>query len=134
MGYKLTAQSTFIQFGDSVQGWINKRVENAKNGVKEQVKMPFVVRTTGWGCTCPKYYIGTDPLSGTGFWLMPITPKKFPVSDSLGHSLIVEGYFTGKMMKFAGDDNDVLLVPQFKITSWQANESGDNTDAPEVLK
>ena len=130
----LVAQSTFAEFGDSGQIWLDTRVKNVQKGIKEQVEMPFVVISTGWGCTCPDYYMSTEALVGTGLYLSPITPKGFPVSDSLGYSLIVKGYFTGKNKKFIGDDSIIWLVPQFKITSWENNEAGDNADAPTVIK
>ena len=56
------------------------------------------------------------------------------MEDSVGHSLIVKGYFTGKMDKIPGDDTIVYEVPLFKVISWKVNEYGDSADAPTVIK
>jgi len=133
--------SSFIDFGDSLQSWLNKRVENAQKGIKEKTEMPFVVRCKGWGCICPTYFIGISPLVAEGPWIYPITPRKFPVSDSLGYSLIVRGYFTGKIKKLdlrSDKKNDppewIFDLPQFKISSWEVNKEGYNVDAPKVIQ
>jgi hypothetical protein len=130
----LIAQSTFAQFSDSTQTWLDARVKNAKKGIREIVVMPFVVHSTGWGCTCPDYYIGTDVFSTSGLFVSAITPDAFPAVDSVGHSLIVKGYFTGKMDKIPGDDTIIYHVPFFKIISWKENKDGEDVGAPRVIK
>jgi hypothetical protein len=134
------AQSVyFADYGDSLQIWLNLRVENARKGLKETVEMPLVVRSTGWGCMCPDHYIGVSPLTQEGPWISPIVPEKFPVSDSMGYSLVVKGFFTGKMKKIdlrneAGEPADWLYtVPLFKITSWKNNSEEYSVDAPKVI-
>lgn len=101
-------KKTYMEMGDTVKTWLAERVENAAKGIKEKVEMPFVVRSTGWGCMCPDSYIGVSPGMGDGPWIWPIKPrlngavgqaKKFPEVDSVGHSLIVQGYFTGKWIE-----------------------------------
>lgn len=136
IAYSLGAQTIFAQFTDSAaEAWYNKRIRNAKKGIREKVEMPIVVHSTGWGCTCPDYYIGTEPnYNSDGLWLSPLTSETFPVSDSVGHSLIVKGYFTGKTEDEEGDDTIVYHVPLFKIISWKVNKSGDSAYAPRVIK
>jgi len=87
----------WLQEGDPNE-WVAERIENANKGIKEIVKMPLVVRFTGWGCLCPDYYMGISPFTQEGPWIEPIASKKFPSTSFDGHSLIVKGYFTGKMI------------------------------------
>jgi hypothetical protein len=127
-------------FGCSAQAWMDLRVKNAKHGIKENVEMPFVVRSTGWGCICPDYYIGISPLVAEGPWVFPITPDGFPVSDSIGHGLVVTGFFTGKIteldLRSNKDDPEEWLfkLPEFKIISWKGNNQGYNVHSPWVIK
>ncbi|HLP13432.1 MAG TPA: hypothetical protein VK177_15955 [Flavobacteriales bacterium] len=130
---------TYADMGDSVKTWLNERVENAKKGKKEKVQMPFVVRSTGWGCLCPIHYIGVSAGTNDGPWVMPIEPKKFPQNDSLGHSLIVTGYFTGKIVEqdMRNEDGEpeewLYKIPEFKILSWKENKQDYEVEAPKVI-
>lgn len=137
----LIAQTkTYIDMGDTVNTWLAQRVENAKNGIKEKVEMPFVVRSTGWGCLCPDSYIGVSPSVGDGPWVWPIKPKKFPTVDSVGYSLIVQGYFTGKIVEqdLRNEDGEpaewLYKMPEFKITAWRKNKLEYDVPAPFILK
>ena len=92
--------------------------------------MPLVVRSWGWGCDCPLYYMGDSPLSTTGFWVSPIIPSTgaFPHSDSLGHVLWVRGFFTGKTVKEEyyddSEDSTFYKCRVFKIKSWKEESTG----------
>lgn len=124
---------------DSLEIWIEQRVENSKNGVQEIVKMPFVVRSLAWGCVCPEYYIGVSPNTLEGPWISPVLPKEFPTSDENGHSLVVIGRFTGKMITleldshFHEESNDYVL-PEFQIISWNLNNEGYDVQVPKVVQ
>jgi hypothetical protein len=139
--FRLEAQTkTYFDMADSVKIWMDKRVENAVNGIKEKVEMPFVVRSTGWGCRCPDSYIGVSPSVGDGPWVSPVKPKKFPSVDSVGHSLIVQGYFTGKWVTedLRNEDGEpeewLYKMPEFKITAWRKNKLEYDVPAPFILK
>jgi hypothetical protein len=131
---------TYFEFADSVQNWVDTRVANAKNDIKEKVEMPFVVRCTGWGCICPDHYIGVSSSTQEGPWIAPISPKKCPVVDRNGYSLIVTGYFTGKIIELDYRDKEgepaewLYKVPEFKILSWKENDLGYDVFAPRVIK
>jgi len=110
---------------DSLSVWVDIRIENVKKS-KEKVIMPLAVRTIGWGCNCPNYYIGVNTNTQEGPWIEPKADKKFPHSDSVGYSLIVTGYFTGKWKVYdfrnKDGDGDYYKIPQFKIISWEENK------------
>ena len=131
---------TYMEMGDTVKTWLNERVENAKKGIKEKVEMPFVVRTTGWGCMCPDSYIGVSSMMNDGPWVLPIKPKKFPTVDSIGYSLVVQGFFTGKIVEqdLRGENGEpeewLYKMPEFKITAWRKNKLEYEVPAPFVMK
>jgi|GEM_PF-2501336 len=136
-----SAQSqTYEEFGDSIQNWLEQRISNANKGIKEKVEMPFAVRTLGWGCMCPDNYIGISPNVQEGPWIAPKAPKNFPVSDTIGYSLIVTGYFTGKWKEkdFRNKDGEpqewLYKMPEFNIISWRENKLGYETPPPKVIK
>jgi hypothetical protein len=137
---ELQKPMTYFEMRDSITIWLKQRVENATKGIKENVEMPFVVRSTGWGCKCPDSYIGVSPRLGDGPWVWPIKPKKFPEVDSVGHSLIVQGYFTGKWVEQDlrlenGEPAEWLYkMPEFKITAWRENKLDYDVPAPFILK
>jgi hypothetical protein len=120
----------YTQFSDSINQWVETRVKLAKKKMHETVEMPLVVRHKGFGCTCPDHYIGISPIMKEGPFIAPIVPKGFPVSDTVGYSLIVKGYFTGKSIKkdMRRRKNDpaewIYTLPEFTITSWARNENG----------
>jgi hypothetical protein len=123
---------------DSVDSWLDQRVENAKNGQHEKVEMPFVVRCTGWGCACPDYYIGVAPSVQDGPFISAKAPEGFPDVDSKGYSLIVTGYFTGKIVKVDlrgkyGPEEELYHIPQFKVLSWKENTLDYDVPAPHVI-
>jgi hypothetical protein len=139
--FRMNAQTkTYMDMADSVKIWMEIRVENAAKGMKEMVEMPFVVRSTGWGCLCPDSYIGVSPTTGDGPWVSPISLENFPTVDSVGHALIVQGYFTGKYIEQdlrneEGEPEEYLYkMPEFKIISWRKNELDYEVPAPFLLK
>jgi hypothetical protein len=131
---------TYFDGIDSLNSWMDQRMENAKKGIVEKVEMPFAVRTLGWGCMCPDSYIGVSPNVGEGPWVEPIAPNDFPTSDTLGYSLVVTGYFTGKIIEIdlrneEGEPEEWLYkVPEFKVISWTENTKGYDIHPPRILK
>ncbi|MGH1338523.1 MAG: hypothetical protein ACRBFS_20575 [Aureispira sp.] len=137
----LSAQNKdFFDLQPTLKAWVKERVTNSEDGKKEIVEIPLAVRSKAWGCRCPNHYIGISTNNREGPWLRPITPKKFPVSDDEGSSLIVTGYFTGKQItkdyrKTKTDPKDwVYTLPEFKILSWRKNELAYDIDSPKILK
>lgn len=124
------SQEEFEPSPDSLQKWVNLRVENAKSGKKETVKMVMAVRTLAWGCRCPDHYVGISPNNQEGPFISPIIPDNFPVSDTIGYSLIVEGYFTGNIidldLRTSEDEPEEWFyhIPEFKVTKWKMNKKG----------
>jgi len=124
---------------DTLDNWIEQRITSAQLGIKEKVEMPFVVRTLGWGCMCPDYFIGVSPNVQEGPWISPIVPRKFPVSDTVGYSLIVTGHFTGKWVEIdlrngeEEPDEWLYTVPEFKIRRWKANEVDYSVFPPRII-
>lgn len=141
---KLSSQITYQQFADSLQGdfdvWVNERVGNAKKGIVEKVEMPLVVRTLAWGCRCPDNYIGVGVNTKEGPWILPTSTKKLPRPDEKGYSLIVVGYFTGKIidldLRESADEPDEWFyrVPEFKVISWTKNTKEYEVGAPKIIK
>jgi len=115
---------------DSLQKWVDLRVENAKLGKNEKVKMVMAVRTLGWGCRCPDHFIGISPNTQEGPFISPVLPNNLPLSDTIGYSLIVEGYFTGKIidldLRSSEDEPEEWFyhLPEFTITKWKMNKKG----------
>ena len=101
--------------------------------------MPFVVRSLGWGCMCPDYYIGVSPNTQEGPWISVIAPDDFPVSDTKGYSLIVTGVFTGDSVEedFRNEDGEpeewLYKMPEFKIHNWKENRMDYDVPAPKVI-
>ena len=135
----LIAQSTFDEFGDSTRTWLEERVSNAQQFIHEHVEVPFVVRSTGWGCMCPDYFIGINPGMQEGPFIGAVPSTGFPTVDSTGASLIVVGYFTGKIVDIDLRNEDLepeewlYHVPEFMIISWRKNELGYDAIAPHVV-
>lgn len=125
---------------DSLQEWVNQRVNNASEGAREVIETPFVVRSTGWGCLCPEHYIGISPYVQDGPWMAALAPADFPVMDSIGHSLVVTGYFTGKYVEIDlrnenGEPEEWLyIVPEFQVLSWSPNEAQYEAAPPRVIR
>lgn len=125
---------TYEEFAGELQAWVNERVENSKNGKIETVEMPYVIRSSGWGCDCPYYYIGTNPNTLNGIYIAPIAPRQMPYEPTeTGYKYIVTGHFTGliKTKKYGETEYD---LPQFKITEFKKNTKGSLTTAPKIIK
>jgi hypothetical protein len=126
----LNGQKDFTPSPDSLEQWVSARIENAALGQSEKVELLIVVRSNGWGTRCPEQYIGVSTSTQEGPFIQIISPENFPVSDSIGYSLIVEGYFTGKRVQVdlrlneEEPDEWVYLIPEFKITKWKYNKKG----------
>lgn len=137
----LSAQNqNYFEAQAMIQEWMNKRIANAKKGKQEKVEFPMAVRTEAWGCRCPYHYMGISTSTVEGPWIEPVRPKGFPVSDDVGYSIIVVGYFTGNYItkdyrKNEGDPKDwVYRLPEFKVLSWRKNKLGYEVGGPKVLK
>lgn len=133
------AQTTFDQFGDSLQSWVDQRVHKARKNRTETVIMPLAVRSTGWGCMCPDYYIGVSPGTQEGPFLNIVCDDPtFPLSDSLGYSLIVHGYFDGTIViqdyrdETGEPEGWLYKTPQFVVTSWEMNTLDYTVSAPVI--
>ncbi|MFH0893703.1 MAG: hypothetical protein V2A54_04645 [Bacteroidota bacterium] len=129
---------TYEEFADSLSDWVIARVENAAKGKPEMVEMPFVARCWGWGCMCPDYYIGVSVGVLDGKWVFPKAPKGFPKSDSLGYSMIVTGYFTGKWkdIDLRNEEKEpaewLYHMPVFKVLTWRENTVSYEVPPPKV--
>lgn len=139
-GSLFAQKKDFFDMQPMLKDWVKERVLNSKNGKYELVELPLAVRTRAWGCRCPFHYIGINTSTPEGPWILPRTPKGFPISDEEGHSLIVKGYFTGKQLvkdyrKNAEEPKDwVYTLPEFKIISWRKNKLEYDAIPRKVLK
>lgn len=141
MNTNLLAQGEdFFDKQPILKEWVKERVKNAQNKKREIVELPLAVRTKAWGTKCPYHYIGVSANTREGPWLMPITPKGFPISDDTGYSLIVTGYFTGKQITkdYRTSEKEpqdwIYTLPEFKILSWKKNKLDYDIDSPKILK
>lgn len=132
------AQAVYEDCIDTLDQWVKELVEVSPSQM-HLIETPFVVRSTGWGCLCPQHYIGVSPGVHDGPWISPIAPEGFPISDSLGHSLIVTGYFTGRWITEDLRNEDSLpsewlyKMPEFKIESWKPNERDYDVPPPHFV-
>ncbi len=126
------SQKDYTPSPDSLSKWITARYELAVLGKPEKVEKLMVVRSTGWGCRCPEQYIGVSTSTQEGPFIHIISPETFPVSDSIGYSLVVKGFFTGKNiqldLRMNEDEPDewVYNLPEFRIIKWKYNKKGYN--------
>jgi hypothetical protein len=136
----IAQNQTYEEIAGTIPDWVETRVKNAQNGIKEKIEMPFVVRTLGWGCMCPDNYIGISPNVQDGPWIAPKAAKNFPVSDTIGYSLIVTGYFTGKYIvedlrnKDKEPEDYLYKMPEFKILTWRENTLGYDSPPPKIIE
>lgn len=139
-GSLLAQKKDFFDMQPTLKAWVQERISNSKNGKYELVEFPMAVRTRAWGSRCPFHYIGINTSTREGPWIMPISPKGFPVSDENGHSIIVKGYFTGKQgvkdyRKEATEPKEwVYSLPEFKVLSWRKNDLDYDAIPRKVLK
>ncbi len=135
----LASAQTYLEFGDSVQIWLDERLAQAHAHHRERVQMPLSVRSAAWGCKCPDSYIGESPNTQEGPWIFVLAPAGFPKVDSAGHALIVEGYFTGKFktQDLRNPDGNpaewLYRIPRFRVKSWRDNPSYGEALPPRVL-
>lgn len=84
--------------------WLAERLRNARAGQRELVRLPIAIRSVGWGCPCPKAYIGQDP-NGDIFSLGWLQIEALDGTDlettggEAGAALVAEGWFTGGTVK-----------------------------------
>lgn len=130
----------WIQQNDSIaEVWLKERIENTQNGKVEMVSFPLAVRSLGWGCLCPVYYIGVNPNMAEGPWIYVHSNKKFPESTREGLSLTVEGFFTGKNIEvdLRNEDGEpeewLYIVPEFEVTRFKKNKKGEASPAPRII-
>src|SRR5688572_8752213 len=137
------AQKTYNEFVRDLNGdfepWVKERVQTARKGIKEKIIMPLVVRSTGWGCRCPEHYIGVGTKVKEGPYIFPVTKLKIPKINESGYSLVVKGYFNGKLkhldLRQSEDEPEEwdYYIPEFVITEWEINKKGDEVEAPRVV-
>lgn len=119
--------------------WVKERIANAQKGEAELVSFPLAVRSLGWGCLCPDYYIGINPNMAEGPWIYVHSKRKFPECTPEGSSLSVEGFFTGKHVEvdLRNEDGEpaewLYIVPEFEVTRFKKNKKGENSPAPRVI-
>jgi hypothetical protein len=134
----LSAQE--IDYAEDPKAWVELRIENAQKGKKELIETPFAVRSRAWGCKCPDYYLGESTNVAEGPWVQPLHPEKLPPKNEEGHALIVQGYFTGRIITIdLRNENKepkewLYQVPEFKIISWHYNEEDWQGLIPKILK
>ncbi|MFN8395467.1 MAG: hypothetical protein U0176_12555 [Bacteroidia bacterium] len=130
---------SYVDFADSVQAWVDARVDAANAGKSERVVMPVAVRSLGWGCECPDAYLGESPGVHEGPWIWVVSKRRFPEVDRLGHSLIVTGRFTGDMQQLdlRNDDGEpeewLYVMPVFRAEKWKPNKNVGEAAAPKVI-
>ena len=136
--HSLNAQD--IDYMEDPHAWVDARIENAKKGKRELIESPFAVRSIAWGCRCPDYYLAESTNVAEGPWVQPVHPEKLPKKDEEGHSLMVKGYFTGKIIKidlrYENKEPKEWLykVPEFKIISWHYNKEDWQGLIPKIVK
>lgn len=119
--------------GQAVEDWIAERVRRAREGHRDQVRLPMTFKSSGWGCSCPDNYVGVDANSHTGeqTWMrfvnlsgaqLPAMPQRQNddgagghYSEQLGMVVRVDGYFTGDV-ESVDYDGESYNVSVFRIT------------------
>ncbi len=120
--------------GSASAAWIAERVQRARAGHRDLVRLPLVFHSDGWGCTCPLNYLGTDPISHNPgeTWLnidnqsgaeFPAIPsrqegeagERFTMSE--GMVVRVDGYFTGDVEHVEMEDGESNYdLHEFRVT------------------
>lgn len=124
---------------DSLDAWVQTRVEKADSGIKEMIEMPVAVRSTAWGCECPDYYIGVGTNVKEGPWIYPSGAVHLPPTSRTGVALWVKGYFTGKIItvdfhsSFPELNEMVYQVPEFVVVSFKMNRKGYDVPFPYIV-
>jgi hypothetical protein len=111
------AQSVDPSDGDAASRWVAQRVAAARRGRAELVEIPIALASTGWGCTCPGTYLGTDPDSEGVAWLrVEGRGVRLPVPGPSGQVVLARGYFAGNHETFEGDGDLRYRVLGFVLT------------------
>lgn len=92
--------------GAQTTRWVQDRVLAARRGDAELVQIGLAHASSGWGCDCPSEYVGDDPHTGEGPWLLlRVEPDvELPEVGARGAAWTVEGYFTGAVARYVSDD------------------------------
>jgi hypothetical protein len=105
-----------VDDGEAVAAWIAERASNAQAGTRDFVRIPLAYQADGWGCRCPRNYVGGSPNEHAGgdTWLSVVndsgTPLPAPPSETvedgddsyernLGQVVSVDGYFDGETIE-----------------------------------
>ena len=67
-------QGPHVFDGQSVSAWIDSIISDQRtSGQIITVQVPLVLRSMGWGCRCPEYFIGSNPDThdGGNTWVTP---------------------------------------------------------------
>lgn len=122
--------------GEALSAWIAERVNRARAGTRDIVRMPLVFHSDGWGCICPTNYVGVDPGSHDGgeTWLkvdnqsgseFPAIPSRREDDGEGGHYTFsegmvvrVDGYFTGDVenVRLGGNGGGRYDLNHFVVT------------------
>jgi hypothetical protein len=130
--------SDWLLEGDP-NSWITLRTTNAAKGEAELIKIPLVVRSTGWGCLCPDYFIGSSPFVQDGPWIHPIG-KTLPTPNVDGYVFVVTGKFTGNIIPIDlrnqdGEPDEWLYhVPEFRIKKIRKLKSNQEIPSPKIIR
>jgi hypothetical protein len=86
----------------TVRAWIDARVEAAKAGHRERLRLPLVRRSEGWGCVCPPHYLGVsvDSARDNTVWL-DVTFAKGVRPLGVAEAVIAEGTFGARLKHVA---------------------------------
>lgn len=119
---------------EKLKEWLDDRVENAKSGLNETVEIPFIIRSLGWGCDCPYYFLGSSVGTLDGFWLSPVSTNKLPKISKLGHRLVVTGHFTGKLITQEFEYGETVEnMPEFEIKEIKFLKPNEDAPAPKIV-
>lgn len=116
---------------DGMRRWVAERVEAARRGAPERVRIPVVRRVEGWGCLCPTHYIGTNPAQAEGPWLT-VTLAKGLADLGPGDAAMAEGSFGSPVETVTLDEDEGAspyeLVPftATRLTPLPAGTDGDD--------
>jgi hypothetical protein len=124
------AQSVDAFDGDATARWVAQRVAAARRGQADLVEIPIAQASTGWGCTCPSTYVGTDPDSAGAAWLdVAGSAVGLPEAGPRGRVVVARGYFSGNHETFEGDGDMRYRVFEFVVTELVRERAPDEPRA-----
>lgn len=113
-----SAQSVSLSDTAPAARWVAQRLRAARAGAADLVELPLVTASEGWGCICPRNYIGADPDGEGGVAWLSVTAAPgvtLPEVGMRGGVVIAEGYFTGAVSRFTEAPSD---GPQYDLATF----------------